>query len=144
MSIESENGLGALSVDPTNPSRIAYCSNGKIHLSSNGGTSWSILPFGDAASIIASDHLQIPNGGTTPGCSSVVLSGSSAGTIFVSFVAVPLNQDSIPPEYLAALYTTNNGAYVACGAHAPLTPVLRVSSALASKGTFSRRISFAV
>jgi hypothetical protein len=117
VSIESGDGIGALSVDPNDSSRIAYCGDGKIHLSSNGGTSWSTLPVAHAASVITSDHLQTPNGGTTPGCSSVTLSGR--GVIFASFIAVPLNQDSIPPEYLAAMYTTNNGVTW----HAVPTPV---------------------
>lgn len=104
-------GLDAIGVDPANQNRFAYCADGAIEITVNGGASWSAISVAGVAAASAATNYPIPGpyvGATRPACSSVWLDAKYPGTIYAAFIAVGRNS-SPPPFNRVAYVTTNDG-----------------------------------
>ncbi len=96
--------------DPTNPARMAYCANGKIELSQNGGASWVSIPTGPAAVVADAAGYSMGAGSQNPAptCNAVVLDPAYPQS-FYAVIPAANKQYGAPPTYYLGLYTTDHG-----------------------------------
>lgn len=104
----SSTWSGPASLDPVSgSSKIAWCGPSGPLLA-NGATSVPVRTSGVAATFRGSGLTMLPGATSTPRCASIVADPRYHSSIFVGFDAAVAR--SIPPVYLAGLYTTNAGA----------------------------------
>jgi hypothetical protein len=103
------SGMEAMGVDPTNPSRFAYCSQNGIRLTGDAGRSWSTISIkaAYAASTATNYPLTRYSGWTPPTCGSVALDPAHASSLYVEFSAAA--PGGPPPSYFVAYFTTDRG-----------------------------------
>jgi hypothetical protein len=99
-----------LGVDPANPARFAYCSEGAIQLTSDGGQSWSSVSIeGALAASAATKYPLVPTYTTDPAsCAGVALDPRHPTSFYVSFLTVERGSGP-PPFYNVAYFTMDTG-----------------------------------
>lgn len=80
----AEPSRPAVSGDPSDPRRLAYCAKNGIRVSSDGGATWSTVPT-DAVAALAAGATPFGNGGQPLACQSVTLDPAHADSFFASF-----------------------------------------------------------
>jgi len=76
----------SLAADPADPRRIAYCVEGGIRLSLDGGATWATVPTTSVRSVAATaPYPLIPDNDSSPACASVVLDPDHAQSFFAVF-----------------------------------------------------------
>ncbi len=103
--------VDAIGVDPANPRRFAYCIEGGIRLTADGGQSWSSISIeGALTASAATNYPLVPGYGTAPAsCLAVALDPKQPATLYAEFSTVERN--SGPPPYMyVAYYTRDSGA----------------------------------
>ncbi len=102
------SGIERLTADVNNPRRLAYCAEGGIRLSSDGGTTWSTVPLEDVSRASAATNYPILPyyQRTAPSCTGVTLDPRHSETLYAVFTAVP--RDSQPPPVYYVGYVTGD------------------------------------
>jgi hypothetical protein len=96
----------ALSLDALDPNRLAYCVDGAIRVSRDGGQSWASIPTSPVNELALPDDLVMDN--SQPACTSVLLNASHPDSFYAVFGAKD-KQYGIPPIYYLPFYTTDRG-----------------------------------
>lgn len=102
----------AVSVDPQDPQRLAYCAPNTIRLSSDGGQTWQDVPINGAVDAIDQLGFEIMSGGATggtPQCIAVTLDTAHPQSLYAVFAAAE-RQMGAPPEFFKGLFTDDGGA----------------------------------
>ncbi|MCL4562522.1 MAG: hypothetical protein M1281_18160, partial [Chloroflexi bacterium] len=95
-----------VSADPSNPLRLAYCADGAIRLSEDGGQTWSSIPITAAGSATLPGDLEISP--QQARCASVLLDPTHPDSFYAVFGAQS-KQWGAPPIYYLGLYSTDRG-----------------------------------
>jgi hypothetical protein len=106
--IQPASGLltPAMTADPSNPARLAYCTPGAIRVSPDGGASWISIPIGAVETLLAAGPYAI--GQSPAACNSVTLDESHPQSFYVVFTTVN-QQYGAPPEYFMGFFTLDGG-----------------------------------
>jgi len=107
------SGMDPIGLDPTNPNRVAYCSQNGIRLTNDGGRTWSTVPIKAAyAASNETNYPLVPNymsyARSSPTCGAVALAPRHPASLFAVFSTVPRNSGP-PPDYFVAFFTTDRG-----------------------------------
>ena len=101
-------GPGAVTADPANPARVFWCSGGQLGETGQGGT--QLIPTQAAAKLLASLGYGFM-GASSPRCAGIAplpLPPGPPPAVAAAFTVAVDN--SAPPVYDVALYTTDGGA----------------------------------
>jgi hypothetical protein len=78
--------MDPIAFDPGNPRRFAYCGDGVIHITRDGGASWSTISVAGIVRTSAATDYPIPGvQADATICSSLALDGQHLGTIYITF-----------------------------------------------------------
>ena len=107
----------SLAVDPGNPQRLAYCAPGEIHLSQDGGKSWSTISTSAVATSADQGKYPLMNTGSNaaPACLSITLDAVHPQSLFAVFETMNKTYGAPPVFFMG--YVTNDG-----GEHWQLVP----------------------
>jgi hypothetical protein len=99
-----------ITVDPRNPQRIAYCSNGEILTSDDGGDVWEAVPTGAVAAAAEQVGYQIfdNNPALSNACMYLSLDPSHPDSYYAVFT-IAHEDYGAPPIFYVGFYTTDNG-----------------------------------
>ncbi len=102
----------SITVDPADPTRLAYCAPSVIRLSNDSGQSWREVPIAGAVDAVDKIGFEVMSGGatgSTPQCISVALDADHPDSLFAVFGTAE-RQMGAPPEFFKGLITTDGGA----------------------------------
>ncbi|MGD0612189.1 MAG: sialidase family protein [Anaerolineales bacterium] len=98
-----------LSVDLSNPKRLAYCETGSIRYTQDGGQNWASIPTTAVKNLPPSSGTIVGNqGAELPACISVTLDSIHPDSFYAIFSAVD-EQYGPPPIYYVGYFTTDLG-----------------------------------
>lgn len=98
-----------ISVDPSNPKRLAYCETGAIRYTQDGGQSWASIPTSAVKNLSPSSGIIVGDqGAEQPQCISVTLDSIHPDSFYAVFGAVD-KQYGPPPIYYVGYFTTDLG-----------------------------------
>ncbi len=103
------SGMEPIAVAPGNPKRLAYCVEGGIRHSTDGGASWSAVPVDGVAQASAATNYPVPSryGYRVPICTGLALDSRNPNTLYAVFTSVPRNSAPYPFFYVG--YVTADG-----------------------------------
>jgi hypothetical protein len=106
--IQPASGLEsqAVTADPSNPARLAYCTPGAIRVSQDGGESWASVPTGPVETLLAAGPYAI--GQSPAACNAVTLDGSHPQSFYAVF-STNIKQYGAPPIYFMGFFTPDGG-----------------------------------
>ncbi len=104
--------FGAMLRDvPGEPNRLVYCRSHGIHLSTDGGANWSVVPVTDAVKLAATATkytLDYPASPDQVSCASALLDPGHPNTVYASFWGQN-PKFGAPPVFQLGFVTTNLG-----------------------------------
>jgi hypothetical protein len=100
----------AITADPTNPRRLAYCVPGAIRLSTDGGASWSAIPTDGVRPLMDRTDYQLlrQSRPRSPQCDSVVLDPLHPRSFYAALSA-GLRPYGAPPQFYVGVVSADNG-----------------------------------
>ncbi len=106
--IQPASGLEsqAVTADPSNPARLAYCTAGAIRVSQDGGASWVSVPTGPVEALLAAGAYAI--GQSPAACNAATLDGSHPQSFYAVF-STTNKQYGAPPIYFMGFFTLDGG-----------------------------------
>ncbi len=101
------SGLSAVSTSPNSPA-IAWCEPSGVVITAGGSAPLHVVPTTNVAAALRGSGLRgpEPSGASTP-CATVQLDPHHLASVYAGFASE--HGASIPPQYVAPLYTTNAG-----------------------------------
>lgn len=99
-----------VSIDPGDAQRLAYCSANAIHLSNDGGQTWTSIPVQSVTKAVGSQYLFFSQG-TTNGqvqCLSVTLDAAHPDSFYAVFETANKSYGA-PPIFFKGLVTSDKG-----------------------------------